>query len=271
MICNPPIVLLDEPSTGMDPEARRFMWAVIHKLTSKNGSNSVIMTTHAMDEAETLCKRMGIMVNGEFVCLGSSNYIKETYGYGYEIDIRIKPFEQEKLNEILNSLGLKRNHKITSLDDVKDILKKINKEHFSKYLQKEGIGRKIYHEVTVNGDINLQALINWTRYVACAMKMIKVVLPHFSEVILAEFIENNFLFKIKKSSDSKSIGFLFTLLEKEKDACEITEYSIQQTSLEQIFNKFAENQGKTEEDIKNAEKVDNNIKIDDNLVNDLIV
>ena len=271
MICNPPIVLLDEPSTGMDPEARRFMWAVIHKLTSKSGSNSVIMTTHAMDEAETLCKRMGIMVNGEFVCLGSSNYIKETYGYGYEIDIRIKPFEQEKLNEILNSLGLKRNHKITSLDDVKDILKKINKEHFSKYLQKEGIGRKIYHEVTVNGDINLQALINWTRYVACAMKMIKVVLPHFSEVILAEFIENNFLFKIKKSSDSKSIGFLFTLLEKEKDACEITEYSIQQTSLEQIFNKFAENQGKTEEDIKNAEKVDNNIKIDDNLVNDLIV
>jgi ABC-type multidrug transport system ATPase subunit len=92
MICNPPIVLLDEPSTGMDPEARRFMWAVIHKLTSKSDSNCVIMTTHAMDEAETLCRRMGIMVNGEFVCLGTSNYIKETYGYGYEIDIRIKPF-----------------------------------------------------------------------------------------------------------------------------------------------------------------------------------
>ena len=126
------------------------------------------------------------------------------------------------------------------------------------------------NNVTVNGDINLQALINWTRYVACAMKMIKVVLPHFSEVILAEFIENNFLFKIKKSSDSKSIGFLFTLLEKEKDACEITEYSIQQTSLEQIFNKFAENQGKTEEDIKNSEKVVNDININDKLVNDLI-
>ena len=58
MICNPPIVLLDEPSTGMDPEARRFMWAVIHKLTSKSDSNCVIMTTHAMDEAETLCKRI---------------------------------------------------------------------------------------------------------------------------------------------------------------------------------------------------------------------
>ena len=270
MICNPPIVLLDEPSTGMDPEARRFMWAVIHKLTSKSDSNCVIMTTHAMDEAETLCRRMGIMVNGEFVCLGTSNYIKETYGYGYEIDIRIKPFEQSKLNEIIEKLGLKRNYKILTLDEAKDILKKINKENYCKYLEKEGIGRKIYHEVTVNGDINLQALINWSRYVACAMKMIKVVLPHFNEVILSEFIENNFLFKIKKSADSKSIGFLFTLLEKEKESCEITEYSIQQTSLEQIFNKFAENQGKTEEDIKNTEKVDNDIHIDDKLVNDLI-
>ena len=270
MICNPPIVLLDEPSTGMDPEARRFMWAIIHKMTSKSESNCVIMTTHSMDEAETLCKRMGIMVNGEFVCLGTSNYIKEKYGYGYDIDIRIKPFEQEKLKEIFNYLGLKRNHKIHNLNEAKDILQKIKKENYIKYLDKEGIGRKIYQEITVHGEINLQSLINWTRYVTCAMKMIKVVLPYFKEVILSEFIENNFLFKIKKTNDSKSIGFLFSLLEKEKDSCEITEYSIQQTSLEQIFNKFAENQGRTEEYIKNNEKIDTNIMIDDKLVSDLI-
>ena len=72
---------------------------------------------------------------------------------------------------------------------------------------------------------------------------------------------------MKKEENSKSIGFLFTLLEKEKDNCEITEYSIQQTSLEQIFNKFAENQGKTEEDIKNSEaKIE--IQINDELIND---
>ena len=174
------------------------------------------------------------------------------------------------MNEIVEKLVLKRNYKIKTLDEVKDILGLINKKNFCDYLKKEGIGRKIYHEVTVNGDINLQALINWSRYVTCAMKMIKVVLPHFKEVILSEFIENNFLFKIKKSSDSKSIGFLFTLLEKEKDVCDITEYSIQQTSLEQIFNKFAENQGKTEEDIKNTVKVETDINIDEKLVNDLI-
>ncbi len=97
-ICNPPIVLLDEPSTGMDPEARRFMWSVIHKISANK--SSVIMTTHSMDEAETLCRRMAIMVNGEFVCLGKANQIKEKYGYGHEIDVRIKPIPEGLLNEI---------------------------------------------------------------------------------------------------------------------------------------------------------------------------
>ena len=54
------------------------------------------------------------------------------------------------------------------------------------------------------------------------MKMIGVVLPHFKEIILAEFIENNFLFKIKKTAKSKTIGFLFTLIEAQKEPCEIT-------------------------------------------------
>ena len=270
MICNPPIVLLDEPSTGMDPEARRFMWAVIHKLTSKGNNNSVIMTTHSMDEAETLCRRMGIMVNGEFVCMGTANYIKESYGYGFEIDVRIKPIEQHKLHQIIENLGVKRNHKITSINEAKEILKKIRKQKYCDYLNEESIGRKIYNEIIQSGNTSIQTLINWTRYVTCAMKMISVVLPHFNEIILSEFIENNFLFKIKKSQNSKTIGFLFSLLEAQKESCEITEYSIQQTSLEQIFNKFAENQGKTEEDIKNEKEVNNDIFITSSLVHDLI-
>ena len=87
MLCNPLLILLDEPSTGMDPEERRFMWSVIHKMSKKGKQSSVIMTTHSMDEAETLCKRMAIMVNGEFVWLGNANEIKDKYGYGYELNL----------------------------------------------------------------------------------------------------------------------------------------------------------------------------------------
>ena len=72
IIGNPPIILLDEPSAGMDPEARRFMWSVISKLSQKREKCAVILTTHSMEEAEALSTRMGIMVTGgQFRCFGS--------------------------------------------------------------------------------------------------------------------------------------------------------------------------------------------------------
>ena len=48
------------------------------------------MTTHTMEEAESLCKKIGILVNGQFKCLGTSDEIKDQYGYGFEINLQIK-------------------------------------------------------------------------------------------------------------------------------------------------------------------------------------
>lgn len=64
MLGNPPIIFLDEPSTGMDPQARRFMWKVISNVATLKKQSSIILTTHSMEEAEALSTKMGIMVNG---------------------------------------------------------------------------------------------------------------------------------------------------------------------------------------------------------------
>ena len=64
MIGNPPIVFLDEPSTGMDPEARRFMWNIISRISTERKKSSVVLTTHSMEEAEALCSKLSIMVDG---------------------------------------------------------------------------------------------------------------------------------------------------------------------------------------------------------------
>jgi ATP-binding cassette, subfamily A (ABC1), member 3 len=72
MIGNPPIVFLDEPSTGVDPKAKRFMWSIVSKISTQRKKCSVIITTHSMEEAEALCTKMAIMVNGRFKCFGSS-------------------------------------------------------------------------------------------------------------------------------------------------------------------------------------------------------
>jgi len=60
MIGNPAVVFLDEPSTGMDPEARRFMWNVISRISRERKQSSIILTTHSMEEAEALATKMGI-------------------------------------------------------------------------------------------------------------------------------------------------------------------------------------------------------------------
>lgn len=72
IIGNPPIILMDEPSAGMDPEARRFMWRVVEQIQNEKTS-AVVLTTHSMEEAEALSTKMGIMVKGGiFKCFGTS-------------------------------------------------------------------------------------------------------------------------------------------------------------------------------------------------------
>lgn len=103
---NPPIILLDEPSAGMDPEARRFMWQVVANISQRDKNSAVIITTHSMEEAEALSTKMGIMVRGGiFRCYGSSQHIKSKFGTGYEIEIKIKKPAFAKLIEYAENLG----------------------------------------------------------------------------------------------------------------------------------------------------------------------
>lgn len=87
---NPPIIFLDEPSTGVDPQAKRFMWNIVSKISREKKQSTVILTTHSMEEAEALCNKMGIMVKGEFKCFGNASHIKDKYGTGYEIEFKIR-------------------------------------------------------------------------------------------------------------------------------------------------------------------------------------
>ena len=105
---NPPIILLDEPSAGMDPEARRFMWQVIANISQRDKNSAVIITTHSMEEAEALSTKMGIMVRGGiFKCYGSSQHIKSKFGTGYELEVKIKKPTFAELQSFSLELGFK--------------------------------------------------------------------------------------------------------------------------------------------------------------------
>jgi ABC-2 type transport system ATP-binding protein len=80
MVNDPEIIFLDEPTTGLDPKARRDVWAVIQDLKAKG--KTVILTTHYMEEAEVLSDRVGIIDRGKFLALGTPHDIIEQYGTG---------------------------------------------------------------------------------------------------------------------------------------------------------------------------------------------
>ncbi|XP_058515523.1 ATP-binding cassette sub-family A member 2 isoform X1 [Ochotona princeps] len=94
LIGSPAFIFLDEPTTGMDPKARRFLWNLILDLI-KTG-RSVVLTSHSMEECEALCTRLAIMVNGRLCCLGSIQHLKNRFGDGYMITVRAKSSQNVK-------------------------------------------------------------------------------------------------------------------------------------------------------------------------------
>jgi ABC-type multidrug transport system ATPase subunit len=92
LIGNPSIVFLDEPSTGVDPQSRRFMWNLI---SSTMRHRSVILTTHALDEAEALADRITIITSGKLRALGTSQELKEKFGNNFQVSARSLPGRQQ--------------------------------------------------------------------------------------------------------------------------------------------------------------------------------
>jgi len=84
LIGQSPLLFLDEPSAAVDAGAKRHLWKVIKR---RAPTQTVVLTTHSMEEAEALCDRIAIQVKGQLRCLGTPSHIKKKYGSGYQLDI----------------------------------------------------------------------------------------------------------------------------------------------------------------------------------------
>jgi ABC-2 type transport system ATP-binding protein len=102
LVSAPELLFLDEPTTGLDPNARRAIWEVIRKLKAKG--KTIILTTHYLEEAEQLADRVAIVNHGKIVAMGTSDEIIEQFGSGERLEIH----GTEKLAEyIRNNTELK--------------------------------------------------------------------------------------------------------------------------------------------------------------------
>ena len=107
LIGNAPILLMDEPTTGMDPGGRRCFWEALLSLTREG--RCIVLSSHSMEECEALCTKLAIMVNGEFKCFGSTQHLKNKFGEGYTLSLRVKQ-------------GLNRTENQTTIDNIKEFV-----------------------------------------------------------------------------------------------------------------------------------------------------
>ena len=84
LVGDPQILFLDEPTTGLDPQARRQLWELIEEF--KRAGRTILLTTHYMDEAERLCERVAIMDHGKIIALGSPRELVASIGVEHVVE-----------------------------------------------------------------------------------------------------------------------------------------------------------------------------------------
>ena len=100
LINEPKVIFLDEPTTGLDPQARRNLWDLIRDIRQRG--TTVVITTHYMDEAEDLCDRVGVMDSGKIIALATPDkLIDDLIGRGFE---RKKQVKQANLEDVFLDL-----------------------------------------------------------------------------------------------------------------------------------------------------------------------
>ncbi len=104
LVHEPDIVVLDEPSAGLDPQSRLVLWDYINSL-SKNEGKTIILTTHFMEEADKLSDRVAIMDKGELLVLDTPESLKKKLGKGDVIEIKLSESDMsKKVLEMINAI-----------------------------------------------------------------------------------------------------------------------------------------------------------------------
>ncbi|QCD80883.1 ABC transporter A family member 7-like isoform X1 [Vigna unguiculata] len=101
LIGDPKVVYMDEPSSGLDPASRKSLWNVV-KHAKQN--RAIILTTHSMEEAEALCDRLGIFVNGSLQCVGNAKELKARYGGTYVLTVTTSSEHEKDVENMVQKL-----------------------------------------------------------------------------------------------------------------------------------------------------------------------
>lgn len=200
LIGHSPVLFLDEPSAAVDAGAKRHLWKVIK---NRGPDQTVILTTHSMEEAEALCNRLAIQVRGQLRCLGSSMHLKSRYSSGYRLELILEHSGEQTSGGHDGSLPIRTTSGSSGMDRVNSFTQKPS----------EQVAAFVQDKVSPQAKL-LEHVAN-----RCIFQ-----LPSHSE------------------TGAVPLSHVFGVLEGHKEAMGIESYSVNQPSLEQVFLRFAREQ-----------------------------
>ena len=240
----------------MDPVARRFMWNIISRIATERAQCSIILTTHSMEECEALANRVGIMVGGRLRCLGTTQHLKDKFGRGYLAQLKLRAPTAAKVADVLRYLqphvlvppagsataSAAAGAAVLPQAALDTACAAMGDPSRARMLHPTGSGWALAAVMAREGAVDARLFAEWWAGESYAASLYAFILATFPGSDLLERHGEFFTYRIRVDAAATKLSALFATFEARKDDLSIAEYSLSQTSLEQIFNGFAAQQ-----------------------------
>eukprot|EP00924_Labyrinthula_sp_SR-Ha-C_P000001 maker-scaffold_101-snap-gene-0.3-mRNA-1 protein AED:0.17 eAED:0.19 QI:0/0/0/1/0.5/0.33/3/0/1862 len=257
MVGSPSVMLLDEPSTGMDVASRRFMWNIIQDMRQGKFSTtktSIVLTTHSMEECEALCSRLGILNAGQLRALGTPQHLKEKFGTGYILDLKLKTVTREDIETRFGNISASDTY--ISMPDLVTWLQEnglqkifISAAEAKNFSALSSLAAKMDIRAGIKY-LPLQAVYSWLLLEEKALSVLEFLKDKFHSAGFDILEQRDEHMKVKMNTTYKDtkLGNIFRIMEEKSTDHGVVQYAISQTTLEQVFNSLAQEGAGREED-----------------------
>lgn len=212
---------------------------------------SVILTTHSMEECEALCPRIAIMANSRLRCLGSAQHLKNKFGQGFQVELKIKILDKEDADFKENFVSIGGadadnsdpengivHDKLMNLEATKSALQKLSGDSFlSDMVDANNPGGYTLFRNASNGVAQVDEVAAFATNELRMRKLENFVMEKYPSSVLRERQDSKVRYEV--TSDGVRISSLFATIEENKEDLMLADYGVSQTSLEQVFNMHA--------------------------------